>query len=36
MKKARWDKSNWVSLAPNGLGQMKPNHYLKKWPSEAA
>ncbi len=28
MKKAGWNKSNWVSLMPNGIGQVKPNHYL--------
>jgi molybdopterin-dependent oxidoreductase alpha subunit len=24
-----WDKSSWVSLVPNGLNQVKPNHYLE-------
>lgn len=28
MKKAAWNKSNWVSLMPNGIGHVKPNHYL--------
>mgnify|MGYP001574873989 FL=1 len=28
MKKTGWNKSNWVSLMPNGIGQVKPNHYL--------
>ncbi|MBL8191331.1 MAG: FdhF/YdeP family oxidoreductase [Acidobacteria bacterium] len=23
-----WNKSNWVSLVPNGIGHVKPNHYL--------
>jgi molybdopterin-dependent oxidoreductase alpha subunit len=25
----RWNKNNWVSLVPNGIGQVKPNHYLE-------
>ena len=25
---AKWRKENWVSLAPNGIGHVKPNHYL--------
>lgn len=25
----RWDRSSWVSLVPNGIGQVKPNHYLE-------
>jgi molybdopterin-dependent oxidoreductase alpha subunit len=29
MAKAGWDRSRWVSLAPNGIGQVKPNHYLE-------
>jgi molybdopterin-dependent oxidoreductase alpha subunit len=29
MPKAGWDRSSWVSLVPNGLGQVKPNHYLE-------
>lgn len=29
MSKKGWDRSRWVSLAPNGLGQVKPNHYLE-------
>jgi len=29
MAKSRWNKNNWVSLAPNGIGQIKPNHYLE-------
>lgn len=28
MSKTGWNKSNWVSLAPNGIGHVKPNHYL--------
>lgn len=28
MSKTGWNKSNWVSLAPNGFGHVKPNHYL--------
>src|SRR5215510_12386574 len=24
-----WNRSNWASLAPNGVGQVKPNHYLE-------
>jgi molybdopterin-dependent oxidoreductase alpha subunit len=26
---ATWNRSNWVSLSPNGIGQVKPNHYLE-------
>ncbi len=29
MFKASWDRSSWVSLVPNGIGQVKPNHYLE-------
>jgi molybdopterin-dependent oxidoreductase alpha subunit len=29
MKNAGWDRSRWVSLVPNGFGQVKPNHYLE-------
>ncbi len=29
MAKRGWDKSTWAGLAPNGLGQVKPNHYLE-------
>lgn len=29
MAKSGWDKSRWVSLAPNGIGHVKPNHYLE-------
>jgi molybdopterin-dependent oxidoreductase alpha subunit len=29
MAKSRWNKDTWVSLAPNGIGQIKPNHYLE-------
>ncbi len=29
MFKANWDRSSWVSLVPNGIGQVKPNHYLE-------
>ncbi|HEU0178724.1 MAG TPA: FdhF/YdeP family oxidoreductase [Blastocatellia bacterium] len=25
----RWNRSNWAGLAPNGIGQVKPNHYLE-------
>jgi len=25
---ATWNRSNWVSLSPNGIGHVKPNHYL--------
>ncbi len=28
MNKTGWNRSNWVSLMPNGIGQVKPNHYL--------
>ncbi|MBP6822418.1 MAG: formate dehydrogenase, partial [Acidobacteria bacterium] len=28
MSKTGWNKSNWVSLIPNGIGHVKPNHYL--------
>ncbi len=24
-----WNRSNWAGLAPNGVGQVKPNHYLE-------
>ena len=24
-----WNPSGWASLIPNGLGQVKPNHYLE-------
>ena len=27
MTKAVWDRKTWVSLIPNGIGQVKPNHY---------
>ncbi len=26
-KKPGWDRSKWVGLSPNGLGQQKPNHF---------
>jgi molybdopterin-dependent oxidoreductase alpha subunit len=29
MVMGRWNKNNWVSLVPNGIGQVKPNHYLE-------
>jgi len=29
MAKRRWDRSGWVSLIPNGIGQVKPNHYAE-------
>jgi molybdopterin-dependent oxidoreductase alpha subunit len=24
-----WNRANWAGLAPNGIGQIKPNHYLE-------
>ena len=27
MAKRNWDTKTWVSLIPNGIGQVKPNHY---------
>ena len=27
MAKGNWDRKTWVSLIPNGIGQVKPNHY---------
>ncbi|MEF3275549.1 MAG: FdhF/YdeP family oxidoreductase [Chloroflexus sp.] len=27
MKRQGWNPATWVSLVPNGLGQVKPNHY---------
>src|ERR1044071_2466924 len=29
MSKSGWDRKNWAGLAPNGIGQIKPNHYLE-------
>ena len=29
MAKSKWDRNSWVSLVPNGIGQVKPNHYLE-------
>ena len=29
MAKAHWDKTTWVGLMPNGIGQVKPNHYAE-------
>lgn len=29
MAKGKWDRDSWVGLTPNGLGQVKPNHYLE-------
>lgn len=29
MARAKWDRKSWVSLVPNGLNQVKPNHYLE-------
>ena len=26
---ANWNRANWAGLAPNGIGQTKPNHYLE-------
>src|SRR5215207_4670125 len=29
MTKSGWNKKNWAGLMPNGIGQVKPNHYLE-------
>ncbi|PYT07139.1 MAG: formate dehydrogenase [Acidobacteria bacterium] len=29
MDKPGWDSKTWVSLMPNGIGQVKPNHYAE-------
>lgn len=29
MDKPGWDSKTWVSLIPNGIGQIKPNHYAE-------
>jgi molybdopterin-dependent oxidoreductase alpha subunit len=29
MAKAHWDKTTWAGLMPNGIGQVKPNHYAE-------
>jgi len=29
MAKSGWDRKSWVSLVPNGIGQVKPNHYAE-------
>jgi molybdopterin-dependent oxidoreductase alpha subunit len=29
MAKSGWNKSNWAGLSPNGIGEVKPNHYLE-------
>ena len=29
MTKSSWDKKSWVSLVPNGIGQVKPQHYAE-------
>lgn len=29
MAKPDWDRSQWAGLMPNGIGQVKPNHYLE-------
>ncbi len=29
MSQKGWDRKSWVSLVPNGIGQVKPNHYLE-------
>jgi molybdopterin-dependent oxidoreductase alpha subunit len=29
MSKSGWDRKSWAGLAPNGIGQIKPNHYLE-------
>ena len=27
-RKIKWDPTSWVGLMPNGIGEVKPNHYL--------
>ncbi|HLG15822.1 MAG TPA: FdhF/YdeP family oxidoreductase [Blastocatellia bacterium] len=29
MGKSGWDRESWVSLMPNGIGHVKPNHYAE-------
>ena len=29
MAKTGWDRKSWAGLMPNGIGQVKPNHYLE-------
>ncbi|MEK6284224.1 MAG: FdhF/YdeP family oxidoreductase [Acidobacteriota bacterium] len=29
MAKPKWNSKTWVSLMPNGIGQVKPNHYAE-------
>lgn len=29
MPKSTWNRTSWVSLVPNGIGRIKPNHYLE-------
>src|SRR6266480_2296332 len=29
MAKQGWNSRTWVSLIPNGIGQVKPNHYAE-------
>src|SRR5690242_12628270 len=29
MTNSRWNTRDWVSLSPNGIGYVKPNHYLE-------
>lgn len=29
MSKSGWDRKSWVSLVPNGIGQVKPQHYAE-------
>lgn len=29
MSKTGWDRKSWVSLVPNGINQVKPNHYFE-------
>jgi molybdopterin-dependent oxidoreductase alpha subunit len=29
MANSGWDRKTWVSLMPNGIGQVKPNHYAE-------
>lgn len=29
MSKSGWDRKSWAGIAPNGIGQVKPNHYLE-------
>ncbi|MFY9607587.1 MAG: FdhF/YdeP family oxidoreductase, partial [Blastocatellia bacterium] len=29
LRMPKWDKTSWAGLAPNGIGQVKPNHYVE-------